>query len=99
MKTFKDLQFNEHSLQGEFAFLEFDNGCGVSVVTGNMFYSNGTHVDYELAMVNTITGDLQYHEITNHDVLGYLSKEEVTEVMEKIQSLKSPSSQLITEGS
>ena len=85
-KTFKDLKFEPHHVNGhEWASLTFDNGFGISVITGPLFYSNGLHDNYEIAMLDK-DGNVIYTSITNHDVVGYLSKDEVTEYMSKIQT-------------
>ena len=90
MKTFNDLKFIEHDMAQAFgkpawhAKLKFSNGFEVSVLCGEMFYSNGVDT-YELAMLHNDC--LCYTEITDGDVLGYLSEEEVTKIMKKIQEL------------
>jgi len=89
MKTFNNLKFKPHRLSSHYkdakqATMQFKNGYGVSVIIGSCFYSNGIN-SYELAV--TLNGSICYDtEITN-DVLGYLSKEEVTEIMKKVQKL------------
>lgn len=92
MKTFKDLIFKEHVLAKDSslfkgckqATLNFDNGYGVSVLFGKRVYSNGIDT-YELA----VTEDMCtcYDTPITDDVLGYLTKNEVTEAMIKIQEL------------
>ena len=94
MKTFDDLIFEPHPIAGcgidkckdcKRAVMNFDNGYGVSVIFGEVFYSNGIDT-YELAVL--LKGRIYYpHEIGN-DVLAYISKDEVTEAMMKIQLLK-----------
>ena len=82
MKTFNDLKF-EPWHGGKYAILNFDNGYGVGVLFGENYHSNGIDT-YELAVLKY--GLICYDtEITN-DVLGYLTKEEVTNVMLKLQS-------------
>lgn len=95
-KTFEDLEFkkwgNEHIpnafLKGytepKQARIDFPNGYGVSVLNGDMFYSNGLDT-YELAV--TFRGALIYPPdiCTDNDVLGYLTRAEITEVMRKLQ--------------
>lgn len=91
MKTFKDLEFKGHLMSQYYggglkqAVMHFANNYGVSVLLGNEFYSNGVDT-YEVAILykNEITYNT---EITN-DVLGYVTKEEVSEIMKKIQLLK-----------
>lgn len=85
MKTFKDLEFKPHSLgSGRHAVLEFDNNYGVSVLLGELFYSNGIDT-YELGILKN--GYLCYDTSITDDVLGYLTKDEVTKIMERIQKL------------
>lgn len=85
MKTFKDLVFESHSIgNGKHAVLNFDNGYGVSVVFGNMFFSNGID-NYELAVLHN--GKLCYNTDITDDVIGYIKKSQVTKLMKKIQSL------------
>lgn len=90
MKTFKDLKFKPHSLSrfGEnlqHARLSFPNGFGVSVLFGDLFYSDTTSNTYELAMLHN--DHVCYSDITKGNTLGYLTKKEVSEVMRKIQKL------------
>ena len=97
-KTFEDLDFHPW-LDGRATFsiipayaealqarLDFPNGYGVSVLFGEAFYSNGEDT-YELAVIKD--GDLVYppEVCPDVDVLGYITKDEVTEAMRKIQDL------------
>ena len=94
-KGFKDLKFKEYDKFGTSyqAELQFNNGYGVSVIAGPGAYSspreylpNPYFYDrYELAVFKD--GDLCYDtEITN-DVLAYMSKDEITEAIQKVQQL------------
>lgn len=96
MKTFKDLDFREHSISKSAretikkmpdmkkalenmlgqkqAVLAFDNGLTISVLLGSHFYSNGTDT-YEA-----------WCEEIDSDPRGYLSKEEVENYMNLIES-------------
>lgn len=88
MKEFKDLEFErmEDSIKPfERAALQFDNGYGISVLTGGYSYSKGLHDLYEIGMLDN-NGELMYTEITDNDVVGYITAEQVTEYMKKIQS-------------
>jgi hypothetical protein len=86
MKTFKDLEFKEHpQLDGVVSRITFDNGYGASVVRHEFSYG-GKDGLYELAVLNN-DGDLTYDTPITNDVLGYLSKEDVTEILIKIQQL------------
>jgi hypothetical protein len=81
---YKEGSVMNEMLNAKGAILNFSNGHGVSVLFGSGFYSNGIDT-YELAVLKD--GRLCYDtEITN-DVMGWLSKEEVSEVMEKVQNL------------
>ena len=88
MKTFDDLVFKPHSISlsngAKMSTMDFQNGYGVSVIFGKMFYSNGIDT-YELAV--TYKGELCYTTEITSDVMGWLSEKEVTEVMAKVQSL------------
>ncbi len=86
MKEFKDLEFNTHAagFNAKRAIMSFDNGFGVSVVLGSMFYSNGIDT-YEVAVLDD--GSLTYGTYITDDVIGYISQDEVTEVMRKVQEL------------
>ncbi len=94
MKTFKDLKFEPHSLaksgldkykDAKHATETFENGYGVSVIFGSCFYSNGQDT-YEVAV---LFGDsITYNTDITDGVIGYLSEDEVTEVMSKVQLLK-----------
>ena len=85
MKTFEDLEFKPHPSGGEMAYIEFSNGYGVSVIFGSKFYSNGIDT-YELAVMKD--GDLCYSSGITNDVIGYITKDEVTEYMKQIQELE-----------
>jgi hypothetical protein len=86
MKTFKDLEFNNHpNWDGVQARMDFDNNYGVSVIKASGSYG-GSQGLYELAVM--YEGDLCYNTDVTDDVLGWLSEEDVTEAMEKVQKLK-----------
>jgi len=94
MKTFDDLIFEPHEISKcgidcyqncKQAVLNFDNRYGVSVLIGTAFYSNGVDT-YELAAL--LDGELCYPSEIGNDVLGNITKEEVTDAMIKIQQLK-----------
>lgn len=92
MKKFNDLVFEKHLNYPQFnehAKIFFDNGFGVSVVTGKSAYSN-TEKPYELAVIfgSADSWDLHYdNEVANGDVIGWLDKEEVSKAMIKVQNL------------
>ena len=89
MKTFEDLEFKDHPINpfyggSKYAQEKFDNGYGVSVVFGIMFYSNGIDT-YELAVL--FNNEISYNTNITDDVMGYLSKDEVTDIMRRVQEL------------
>ena len=56
------------------AKIEFDNGKSLSVIFGEMFYSNGVDT-YEAMELG----------LSNNEPRGYLSEDEVTEYMKELQ--------------
>jgi hypothetical protein len=88
MKTFKDLEFKELDsfLNGIQSRTLFENGYGASVVKHEYSYG-GKDGLYELAVLK---GDeICYDTPVTSDVEGYLSEDEVTELLKQIQELKS----------
>lgn len=91
MKTFKDLVFSRKSYKydlGKQAVLFFENKYGISVITGKGSYSNETK-PYEIAVLqgDDFENSICYTtEITNY-VIGWLTEDEVSEIMIKIQQL------------
>lgn len=88
MKTFNDLEFNELDsfYNGVQARVIFENGYGASVVKHDFSYG-GKDGLYELAVIKD--DDLCYTTPVTTDVEGYLSEEDVTELLKQIQELKS----------
>lgn len=91
MKTFTDLKFEAYSKMSmpnfighKQAKLAFENGYEVSVLFGNMFYSNGIDT-YEVAIL--LDGNLCYNTGITDDVIGYITADEVTDIMKKVQAL------------
>jgi hypothetical protein len=87
MKTFNDLEFVPHStgMGGVMSRISFDNGYVASVVKTPYTYG-GRDGLYELAVLDS-NGDLTYDTPVTNDVEGYLSEEDVTKLLEQIQSL------------
>jgi hypothetical protein len=93
-KTFDDLEWNpwttdEHYSQ-EFldsrqAKMTFSNGYGVSVLCGTPFYSNGED-SYEVGIMKY--GELFKLDRYDDTVIGYRTKDEVTNIMKYLQTLK-----------
>jgi hypothetical protein len=88
MKTFEDLDFKEHKNHGagKHAIITFDNEYGASVVCTPYSYGGKSGL-YELAVLGK-DGGLSYDTPITNDVLGYLTEQDVTNVMKQIQDLK-----------
>jgi hypothetical protein len=88
MKTFNDLEFKELDsfYEGIQARMVFENGYGASVVRHNFSYG-GKDGLYELAVIKD--DNLCYSTPITTDVEGYLSEDEVSELLKQIQELKS----------
>ncbi len=89
--TFRSLKFLPHpsdimgTRSDKQAVVNFDNNFGVSVVFGKTFYSNGVDT-YEVAVLRD--GEICYDSGISSDVLGYISREEVSTYMVAIQELE-----------
>ena len=90
MKTFKDLVFeplDSEFLVGKACRIQFDNGWGASVVCHNYSYG-GRDGLYEVGVLAS-TGELHYiNPVADGDVIGYLTEENVSEVLIRIQELE-----------
>ena len=64
--------------------MNFPNKYGISVMLGKQVYSNGKDT-YEVAVL--YEKHLCYTSSITDDVLEYQTKEEVTEIMKRIQDL------------
>ena len=85
-KTFEDIDFERNEdLNGVVGRIMFDNGYGASVVRHIMSYGGKLGL-YELAILDK-EGDLTYDTPVTNDVIGYLTTEEVTNYLIKIQEL------------
>ena len=85
---FEDLEFGEDDMNGICAFMLFDNNYGVSVIRNSYSYG-GRDGLYELAVVymspGMIESELDYdNPVANGDVRGYLTPEDVTQLMEEV---------------
>ena len=90
MKTFKDLEFIDHPMGGEvggiMSRIYFENGYGASVVRTPFSYGGKIGL-YEVGILDS-DGEVCYTTpITDNGVIGYLRKEDVSEVMIRIQQL------------
>ena len=90
MKTFNDLKFNLHPEPGfdTQAVMFFDNGYGISVITGKDAYSDDEN-PYECAVIkgNKISWYIVYDAPIANDVIGYCDETEVSRIMKQIQEL------------
>jgi hypothetical protein len=88
MKTFKDLEFEiltDEFMSGKKGRIQFDNKFGASVVSHTYSYG-GKQGLYELAVL--FEDELHYdNPVAQGDVRGYLSEEEVTDLLIEIQKL------------
>jgi hypothetical protein len=89
MKKFEDLKFKKiegNPFQtGVKSRMMFENGFGVSVVSHTYSYG-GKDGLFEVAVLDE-DGDLTYNTPVTNDVVGYLTPDEVTEIMEEVQKL------------
>jgi hypothetical protein len=88
MKKFEDLDFKkltDQFMSGVQARMMFENGLGVSVVSHTYSYG-GKDGLFEIAVLDE-EGNLTYETSVTSDVIGYLNPDEVTGVMEQVQSL------------
>lgn len=89
MKKFEDLDFKkltDQFMSGVQARMMFENGLGVSVVSHTYSYG-GKDGLFEIAVLDG-DGDLTYNTPVTNDVIGYLTEEDVTDVMKQVQELK-----------
>ena len=89
--TFDDLEFGSRNagLPGVQALIFFNNGYGASVIKGYGSYGADDEL-YELAVIareEDDTWDLCYDTEITSDVLGHLTKEEVTSLLQEIEAL------------
>lgn len=88
MKTFDDLKFDPHSRSyvgfDKHAKMQFENGYGISVITGASAYTS-EGAPYEVAVLHN--NRLTYTTPITDDVIGHCTQERVTEIMKRIQQL------------
>lgn len=88
MKKFEDLEFvtlEDPIMVGKKARMHFENGYGVSVVSHTYSYGGPAGL-YEIAVLDS-DDNLTYDTPVTSDVIGYLSEQEVTDVMKQVQEL------------
>ena len=85
MKTFNDLDFQSMQFGiGVIARINFDNGYGASVIRSPFSYGGNQDL-YELAVIKDDA--ICYDTPITDDVLGYLTEDDVTKYLGKIQNL------------
>ena len=89
MKKFQDLEFelinDAPFMVGKKSRMHFDNGYGVSVVSHSYSYG-GRDGLYELAVLDS-NDEITYDTTVTNNVIGYLTEEEVSNVMKEVQNL------------
>ncbi len=82
-----DLKFEEHpaKLSESQATVKFDNGYGASIITGPCSYTDINH-PYELAVLGR-DGKLDYDTPITDNVCGYLTEDDVNELLLRIENL------------
>jgi hypothetical protein len=83
--TFNDLIFVPSTYaDGVHAIVTFDNGYGASIVKTDRSYG-GKEGLYELAVL--FDGLISYDTPITNDVIGFLTEDEVTDLLQKIEDL------------
>ena len=88
MKKFEDLEFvgiNDGFMVGVKSRMTFENGYGVSVVSHTYSYG-GKDGLFEIAVLDK-DGNLTYDTPVTNDVIGYLTEEDVTDILKQVQEL------------
>jgi predicted transcriptional regulator len=86
MQTFNDLKFKKDKQRGGiFARVYFANNYGASIIKNQYSYGN-EEGSYEVAVLDK-NGSITYTTPITKDVIGNLTPQEVTEVLNKIQTL------------
>jgi hypothetical protein len=87
MKEFKDLEFKDlPDGSGIYSRTMFENGFGASVIRQKYSYGGADGL-YELAVLDT-DGEIDYdNTVAEGDVHGYLTEDDVTELLKRIQLL------------
>lgn len=90
MEEYKDFQAHnglvshKPRMDGEQWIFRFSNGYGASVITGGIAYCNEGQ-PYELAVLKH--GELCYDTPITDDVIGYLTSDEVFNLLDRIEQL------------
>lgn len=86
MKTFKDLVFHptDAPLKGVRSRIDFKNGYGASVIRNSLSFGGPAGL-YELGVIKDNKLDYD-NQVANDDVVGWLSEEDVSKLLIKIQN-------------
>lgn len=86
-KTFKDIGFEgmDSFYNGVRSNTMFDNGYGISVVRHRYSYGGPSGL-YEIVVLDK-DGRITYRTPITQDVIGYLTSDDVSDIMVKIQEL------------
>lgn len=90
MANFDDLEFNKKRFsEGIQALIFFNNGYGASIIQGGIAYTSNDE-EYELAVLrgNKDNWDLCYTTPITEDVIGHLTKNDITRYLNKIECLE-----------
>ena len=102
MKTFADLEFKVRRDESQQAQMDLGRGLIISVIAGQSAYSNprenGLSIEdyssFECALLrrDNIEGYLNFATLdwvpdAGDDVLGYVSREEITDLMQRVQEV------------
>lgn len=83
-KIGKTSSIREEYMNAKHAKMQFENGYGISVLKGTLFYSNGIDT-YEVAVLDN--NGICYNTSITNDVIGYVDADEVSNIMKQIQEL------------
>lgn len=89
MTTFENLEFkpSPYYWNGIYARIFFPNGYGASIISGGMAYAD--YDEYELAVLkgNEDNWELCYTTPITRNVLGWKTKNDITDLLQKIENL------------
>jgi hypothetical protein len=86
---FEDLVFKPHPIaEGEQSVVFFENGYGASIINSEICYCDEDK-PYEIAVLELVPDgfSLCYDTPITDDVIGYLTENDVSEILEQIQKL------------
>lgn len=90
MAKFDDLEFKKKRFgEGIQALIFFNNGYGASIIQGGIAYTSNDE-EYELAVLRGNKDDwkLCYTTPITDDVIGHLTKNDITRYLNKIECLE-----------